>query len=669
MNCFAKKCLALTLGLLGAQAVPICMAQDAFIMVGTIVTMDKKNSVQKAVGVDQNGLIVAVGSENAVTKAMKKRNLTFARQVLPPGTALMPGFIDPHMHAVAVAAQKSGAVGLLNPCLPAPYNHHSIDCYYTIESALDALGQKYNKLKDRPTKMPGQNLDPSRQPYNAQLSAEAFKAAPAKYIAQMINDNEKYDAKDLVIAIFDQSGHFGYVNEAAFKALPAGSLPPVFKNGGAWPLKDPKADPTKPESYTGLLVEPDSFGPILAIMTPPNTPATQQVAKNGMMAALDSWRDAGVTTLVSMVASVNEYQAAKAMTTLCSSNTRIGLVVTPELAKDAALFPNQQPEQIACQPWIKPCVFPKYLGATGVKTILDGSTQACTAAVQAPSEYTRHSGCFEGERDPSGLGNVGGRGRLNLNQTMLTGQLTSLWEKDTWRFESHANGNRAMRTALATYDALNKAHPYKNNKVVIIHATVGDDDATLDNENVWAKAGALIKGVVDGKKQTPLNLAFTHTIGHVPYWGGRFEQVLGYHAAQNIDPFGWDKKYGIPYSMNSDAMVTASIPLFFVQQAVTRQTWTYPNLEAQYSHELGPQHKLTVIEALQAITINPAREKLLDKAIGSIETGKVADFVLLDDNPLGYACGKKCKSANDIAKIKVLGTWLGGKSSAGTCSN
>lgn len=668
MTCFAKNRLAavVALGWFGVQAVPVCMAQDSFIMVGTIVTMDQKNSVQKAVGVDQDGLIVAVGTEDAVKKAMQKRNLAFARKVLPPGTALMPGFIDPHMHAVAVALQKSGAVGLLNPCLPEPYNQNSKDCYYTIENALKDFGAKFYRASTSEQKILGQNLDPSRQPYSKDLSAEAFKAEPAKYIAQTIN--EPNNAPDLVVAIFDQSGHFGYVNEAAFRALPPDALPPTFTSGGAWPLKTPQSDPSKPESYTGLLVEPDSFGPILKMMVPPESPETPTVAAKGMTAALDSWRAAGVTTVVSMVASAAEYKAAKAMTELPASNVRIGLVVTPELTKDATLFPNQQPQQIACQPWIKPCVFPKYLGATGVKTILDGSTQACTAAVQPPSDYTPHSGCIEGSEDPEDLGNVGLQGRLNLNQKMLTSQLADLWALGTWRFESHANGNRAMRTALATYNALNAPAAARHNKVVIIHATVGDDDATLDNENVWANAGALIKGVVGGKKQAPLKLAFTHTIGHVPYWGGRFEQVLGYHAAQNVDPFAWDKKYGIPYSMNSDAMVTASIPLFFVQQAVTRETWVYPNLEAKYSHVLGPQHKLTVTEALRAITINPAREKELDKAIGSIEKGKVADFVLLRENPLTFGCGKKCKPANQIAKIEVCGTWLGGKpTAADTC--
>ena len=229
---------------------------------------------------------------------------------------------------------------------------------------------------------------------------------------------------------------------------------------------------------------------------------------------------------------------------------------------------------------------------------------------------------------PGSVDNGDGKGRIDYAPDALYSSLEDLWnQKPGWRFESHANGNRAMEMALDTYSKL-RSKSDQDNRVVIIHSTVGD-------KAQWQRAGKLIAGqeIMKDGKPVPLRLHFTHLIGHVPYWGGAFQRMLGDASAENIVPFGWDKEFKIPYSMHSDAMVSDSRPLWFVRQAVTRQSWTYPNLEENNFSILGAQHKLSVLEALRAVTINPAIEKGLDKQIGSIEVGKIADFVVLDKGP------------------------------------
>ena len=64
---------------------------------------------------------------------------------------------------------------------------------------------------------------------------------------------------------------------------------------------------------------------------------------------------------------------------------------------------------------------------------------------------------------------------------------------------------------------------------------------------------------------------------------------------------------------------------------------------------LGPEHRVDVMTALKAMTLWPAWQHFEEDAKGSIEVGKVADFVLLSRNPLAV-------QEDDLADIEVLET-------------
>ena len=87
-------------------------------------------------------------------------------------------------------------------------------------------------------------------------------------------------------------------------------------------------------------------------------------------------------------------------------------------------------------------------------------------------------------------------------------------------------------------------------------------------------------------------------------------------------------------------------PLFTAWCAVNRRTMS--------GRVLGPSQALSVPEALHAITLGAAHTLKLDAEIGSVETGKRADFAVLAQDPL----------AVDPAALKdvpVLGTVFGGR--------
>jgi predicted amidohydrolase YtcJ len=64
---------------------------------------------------------------------------------------------------------------------------------------------------------------------------------------------------------------------------------------------------------------------------------------------------------------------------------------------------------------------------------------------------------------------------------------------------------------------------------------------------------------------------------------------------------------------------------------------------------IGADQRATPLEGLKAMTINGARQYGEEATKGSIEPGKLADFVILDKNPLTV-------KPNDIKDIKIVET-------------
>jgi predicted amidohydrolase YtcJ len=125
----------------------------------------------------------------------------------------------------------------------------------------------------------------------------------------------------------------------------------------------------------------------------------------------------------------------------------------------------------------------------------------------------------------------------------------------------------------------------------------------------------------------------------------------GYYE-RNAYPVKSVKDAGATLVAGSDAPVDTRDPRPFVnmQMAVTRAF--------NGQRALNPSQRVALRDVIDAYTINGARYLDLDKVAGSIEPGKSADFILLDQDILALA------DAGDPGKIgstKVLGTWFMGR--------
>ena len=81
--------------------------------------------------------------------------------------------------------------------------------------------------------------------------------------------------------------------------------------------------------------------------------------------------------------------------------------------------------------------------------------------------------------------------------------------------------------------------------------------------------------------------------------------------------------------------------------------WCAVNRLTATGEVLGPDERITVAEALHAITIGAAYQLKLDHEIGSLESGKLADFAILEDDPLEV-------DPVALKDIEVWGTVVGG---------
>ena len=113
---------------------------------------------------------------------------------------------------------------------------------------------------------------------------------------------------------------------------------------------------------------------------------------------------------------------------------------------------------------------------------------------------------------------------------------------------------------------------------------------------------------------------------HHFYWGDEhYRLTVGPERALRMNACRTALDTGVPMAIHSDAPVTPLGPLFTAWCAVNRITAS--------GRVQGDGEKITVAEALRAITIGAAYTLHMDDEVGSIEVGKRADFAVLEADP------------------------------------
>jgi predicted amidohydrolase YtcJ len=145
-----------------------------------------------------------------------------------------------------------------------------------------------------------------------------------------------------------------------------------------------------------------------------------------------------------------------------------------------------------------------------------------------------------------------------------------------------------------------------------------------------------------------LGMGPSFLINHVYYWGQVMrDKVFGAEKVELLDRCAAVERAGINWSLHSDAPVSPLGSLHKIRVAVVRDLWREPDTV------LAPQERVSVEAAIRAVTINAAWQCHSEKEIGSLEPGKLADLVVLDQDP-------RKVDPRAISDIGIAGTWMNG---------
>lgn len=251
----------------------------------------------------------------------------------------------------------------------------------------------------------------------------------------------------------------------------------------------------------------------------------------------------------------------------------------------------------------------------GVKLSFDGSPQGKTAFLSQPYFIPPHG-------QPASF-----RGYPAIPAEEVNRKIALCYEKN-WQFLAHCNGDAAGDMMIgAVKDARAKHGPGQDRRDVMIHCqTVREDQ--LDSMKEY--------GVI------PSMFGM-----HCFYWGDwHRDSVLGAERAERISPARSALRRGMIFSQHHDSPVALPSAIRILASVVTRRT--------RSGDILGAGQCIPVDAALKSLTIWAAYHHYEEAVRGSIEVGKLADFVVLDKNPHGV-------SIWELENLKVLETIKEGK--------
>ena len=189
----------------------------------------------------------------------------------------------------------------------------------------------------------------------------------------------------------------------------------------------------------------------------------------------------------------------------------------------------------------------------------------------------------------------------------------------------HANGDVAIDMVLNAYERVQRMWPRPDPRHRIEHCSLVNDDLLRR-----------IKAV--GAIPTPF---YTYIYYHGDKWGEYGERKM-----RSMFAHGSFLEHGIPVAGASDYIPGPFEPLMALQSMVTRTDWQ--------GREWGPNQRITMEQALRVATINGAHASFEEDIKGSVTPGKLADFVMLAEDPHET-------DPSRIKDIEVVRTVVGGR--------
>ncbi|MCG6947992.1 MAG: amidohydrolase [Acidobacteria bacterium] len=544
---------------------------------GDILTMAGDKPQYAEAVVQREGKIVFVGSKDEAIQRFKGK----ADEIDLAGKTMLPGFIDAHSHVVQQALKFS--VVNLDP--------YPIGDVRTIADIQRKLRDRIEKTRPEPgTWVFGWGYDDTGVEEQRHPTREDLDAA----------------STDHPILLMHISGHLMAANSSALEA--AGITEETPDPEGGKIRRSPGGN-----EPNGVLEETAMAAMFGAIPAP-----SPERALDMLVHGLSKYAEAGITT-------AQEGAALPPMLKLLEQGYASGM-----LPIDIVSYPLyvMADEAFLAEVAASCREYGRYRMG-GIKLVLDGSIQGYTAYFSEPYHVQPESGAeVEGDRCSSDAGvkmvlgvddssaaiqahteqpvNRGFRGYASMTLDQVVTYLRMADDAGV-QVLAHTNGDAATDILLEAVGQVRGDRPRPDLRTVIIHAQTMREDQ-LD--------AAAAQGLVPSF--FPI---------HVEFWGDRHRDIfLGPERAARIDPARSALDRGMRMTLHHDAPVAGIDILNVVSSAVNRRTSS--------GKLLGPEQAITPYEALRAVTAGAAWQYFEENRKGTIEEGKLADFVILDKNPL-----------------------------------
>ena len=230
----------------------------------------------------------------------------------------------------------------------------------------------------------------------------------------------------------------------------------------------------------------------------------------------------------------------------------------------------------------------------GLKITLDGSPQGRTAwstkAYLIPPDGQK----------------AGYNGYPAIEDTVKVQALLDEAYAKGWPVEVHANGDAAIDQLFAALRPVVAKHGLKPGQTILVHGQFIRPDQVQD-----LKSPGIFPSMF------PM---------HTFYWGDWYKQIIGPERAAKISPMRSILNTGLHATSHTDAPVALPDLMPVV--------WATVNRISRSGDIIGPDERVTPLEAMKMITIWGAEQFGEQETKGSLVPGKLADMVVLSDNPL-----------------------------------
>jgi predicted amidohydrolase YtcJ len=565
---------------------------------GVIITVNDAQPSAEAVAV-KDGKILAVGARDDML-----RNKGPSTEVIDlKGRTMVPGFVDGHSHICDY--------GILwgYPTLNPP----PVGDVISIDDIIARMREFIEKKKIPP------GVAVFGSGYDDSMLAE--RRHPTR------EDLDRVSTEHPVV-ILHTSGHLGSANSLALKKVGFVTGAPNPKGGAI------RCDPQTGEP-SGVVEEQGVFN--FFSMLPPKTDEQRlqtlveiqnYYASLGITTAQDGQTLPTSIALLRMAAArgkliidIVSYPKWTIFEKALASEREVLVEnARPGFASNIESFHRCGPPEGQVDPNITPSVKEKIgvyhnrLKFGGVKITSDGSPQGETAFLTKPYLHPP-------EGQPAYY-----RGYPILSQEELDCWVDAAYESDV-QILVHCNGDAASDMMIEAVRKARRKHGKKDLRPVMVHAqTVRADQLDQMNE---------------------LGIVPSFFSAHTFYWGDWYiNEALGATRARHISPLRSALKRGMKFANHTDAPVTPPDQLMVIHSAVNRTS--------RSGVIVGPEERISPMDALKAVTIWGAYLYFEENEKGSIEPGKRADLAVLSANPL---------TVDDatIKDIKVLQTIKDGR--------